>query len=154
ESDDVRRRVVELLAADVRPVVVERTNTLGMRFALVPPGRFLMGSPDAEEGRGHDEHLHEVEITRPFWLGVFAVTQSQYAAVMGSNPSHFRPDGPVRSRLGRQTTADFPVEQVSWEDAARFVTALEVRARRASQEYVYRLPTEAEWEYACRAGGI
>src|SRR5262245_13174330 len=144
ESDDVRRRVVELLAADVRPVVVERVNALGMRFALVPPGRFLMGSPPDGPGRSDHEQLHEVELTRPYWLGGFPVTQRQFEAVTGSNPSHFRPDGPGKIRVRKQVTDDFPVEQVSWEDAARFVAALGSRqAKRAPQGYVYRLPTEA-----------
>jgi uncharacterized protein (TIGR02996 family) len=159
ESDDLRKRVVELLAADVRPVVVERHSWLGMRFALVPPGRFLMGSPPEEEGRDEHEQLHEVTITRPYWLGVFAVTQGQYADVMGNNPSHFRRDGPGKGRVRRRNTDDFPVEDLSWEDAARFASTIDSLARRSADRqpppgYVYRLPTEAEWEFACRGGGI
>src|SRR4051812_4308605 len=73
--NDLQPRVAAMLRADVRPAVVERVNSLGMRFALVPAGRFLMGSPPEEEGRNADETQHEVEITRPFWLGVFQVTQ-------------------------------------------------------------------------------
>jgi sulfatase modifying factor 1 len=94
-----------------------------------------MGSPPEEEGRYVDETPHEVELTRGFWLGETEVTQAQWEAVMGSNPSGFR-------------GADRPVEQVSWADARRFIS----RANAAAPGLNLRLPTEAEWEYAARAG--
>ncbi|MBI4604137.1 MAG: SUMF1/EgtB/PvdO family nonheme iron enzyme [Planctomycetes bacterium] len=110
------------------------TNGLGMRLAYMPPGEFLMGSPPGEEGRGVDETQHRVRITRPFYLGVTEVTQAQWKAVMGTSPSSFKGD-------------KLPVEQVSWEDAKEFCRKLSEREGKS-----YRLPTEAEWEYACRVG--
>jgi uncharacterized protein (TIGR02996 family) len=83
-------RVAELLNAGVGPVVPEVVNSIGMRLALIPPGRFRMGSPAGEKERSKDEGpLHEVEITRAFYLGVFPVTQGQWQRVMGDNPSYF-----------------------------------------------------------------
>ena len=131
------------------PAVEERessvTNSIGMKFVLIRPGRFLMGSPPSEHGRDpHEGPRREVVLTRPFYLGVHEVTQREFEAVMGYNPSHF-----TRERGGGP---DHPVEMISYPVAVAFcerLTALpaEQRARR-----VYRLPTEAEWEYACRAG--
>src|SRR5204863_104430 len=88
--------------AGVRPVAPEVVNSLGMRLALIPPGRFRMGSPASEKGRQPDEPVHEVEISRPFYLGVFPVTQAQYQKVTGSNPSHF-------SRRGDWHEDDYPL---------------------------------------------
>ena len=106
-----------------------------MRFVEIKPGRFMMGSPASEQDRDGDETQHAVTISKPYWLGQTEVTQAQWQAVMGSNPSRFKGD------LTR------PVEQVSWNDAVEF-------CRRLSQKtgMTFRLPTEAEWEYACRAG--
>src|SRR5262249_7283183 len=141
----VNRRAVLLLRAGVRPVVVERVNSLGMRFALVPPGRFLMGSRRSEEGRAGNEDRHEVEITRPFWLGVFPVTQAQYQAVRGNTPSHFQKKGAGRATVRGLDTSDFPVETVAWADVRAFMREL---AQKDGAEY--RLPSEAEWEHASR----
>ena len=107
-----------------------------MAFVLVPPGRFLMGSPEGETDRSKDETLHEVTITQPFYLGKHVVTQAQYQAVTGQNPSHFK------------GTA-LPVESVSWEEADAFTRELK---KKRSLKHLYRLPTEAQWEYACRGG--
>jgi formylglycine-generating enzyme required for sulfatase activity len=108
-------------------------NSLDMPFVLIPAGEFLMGSADGDD----DEHpVHTVRISQPFYLGQYAVTQTQWQAVMGSNPSQFTGD------LNR------PVESVSWEDAQEFIRRLHAREDGAT----YRLPTEAEWEYAARAG--
>jgi formylglycine-generating enzyme required for sulfatase activity len=153
ERDADSRRVAELLGADVKPVVVERTNSIGMRFALVPAGRFLMGSPLDEADRISSEQPHEVEITKPFWIGVFLVTQAQWAAVMGTNPSYFCKTGGGSRKVRGMDVTDFPVEMATWQEVQQFhkkLTALpaEKKARRK-----YRLPSEAEWEYACRAGG-
>src|SRR5262249_20241124 len=83
-------RVQEMVGAGVRPCVPIRTNALGMRFALIPPGSFLMGSPEDEDHRsGNEGPLHEVRITRPFYLGVTQVTQEQYRKVMDETPSRF-----------------------------------------------------------------
>jgi uncharacterized protein (TIGR02996 family) len=141
---DLPARVNELLDAGVRPVVVELVNSLGMRFALVPPGRFLMGSPRGEEGRLPHETQHEVEITQPIWMGVFPVTQGQYKKVMGNNPSAFQ---------GGKGTKDCPVEQVSWNSAVEFLETLSALPAEAEKGWLYRLPTEAEWERACRGFG-
>jgi len=106
------------------------------RFRRIVPGRFLMGSPAEEAGRRDDETEHEVTLTRGYWLGDTACTQSLWERVMGSNPSHFRDD--PRN----------PVEGVSWEDVQEFLGKLNADV----PGLVGRLPSEAEWEYACRAG--
>jgi len=132
-------RMVELLVAGVQPCVPRRTLMLPggvpMTFAFVPPGSFLMGS-NHPEGYDNEKPVHRVEMTKGFFLGVSPAMQSQWAAVMGNNPSHFK--GETR-----------PVEQVSWRDCQEFCAKLG-----ASQEPGLKvaLPTEAEWEYACRAG--
>jgi formylglycine-generating enzyme required for sulfatase activity len=106
-----------------------------MKLALVPAGTFPMGSALGEKDRCDDEGpQHEVTITRPFYMGVYSVTQEQYQAVMGKNPSYF-------------TGGRNPVETVSWHDAAEFCKRLSRKAGKT-----VRLPTEAQWEYACRAG--
>ncbi len=117
----------------------EITNSIGMRLKLIPAGEFLMGSPETEAGRKDDEKQHRVRITKPFYLGVHEVTQAEYKRVMGTNPSHFQ-------------GARNPVESVSWDDAVNFCQRLSDLPAERSAGHVYRLPTEAEWEYACRAG--
>ncbi len=107
-----------------------------MKFVLIPPGRFQMGSPTGEAERSTDEVQHEVKLTHPFYLGVYDVTQGQYEAVTGKTPSTFK-------------GADLPVETVSWEEADAFAKGLTEKAR---DGLLYRLPTEAEWEYSCRGG--
>src|SRR5262249_32259266 len=121
---DLRARVTELLDAGVRPVVVELVNSISLRLALVPPGHFLMGSPSGEPGRLDHERQHEVEITKPYWLGVFPVTQRQWRAVMRNNPSGFRAGGDRAHLVAGMKTGDFPVEQVSWDDAQAFLDRL------------------------------
>jgi formylglycine-generating enzyme required for sulfatase activity len=117
-------------------------NSIGMTFVRVPAGTFRMG--DDASGRAHEAPAHAVKIGRPFYLGVVPVTQAQYEAVTGKNPSKF-----TRARGGGP---EHPVEMVTWEQALRFCE----RLGRTSEEQIhrrsYRLPTEAEWEYACRAG--
>ena len=105
-----------------------------MKLVVIPAGEFTMGSPTTEAGRGGNEILHHVRITKPFLMAMTAVTQAQWRAVMGNNPSNFKGE-------------DHPVEQVSWNDAVTFCQKLS-----AKEGKHYRLPTEAEWEYACRAG--
>jgi uncharacterized protein (TIGR02996 family) len=138
ERADWQARLVKLLAEGVRPCVPERTVELGedvdMRFAWVPPGAFLMGSHPFEEGRQAGEPQHKVKLSKGYFLGVHQVTQAQWQAVMGGNPSHFNGD-------------NLPVEQVSWDDCQAFCK--QVGAKIGQQ---FRLPTEAEWELACRAG--
>jgi uncharacterized protein (TIGR02996 family) len=145
-------RVVDLLNAGVRPVVPEVVNSIGMRLALIPPGRFRMGSPPSEKERGSDEEAHEVELTRPFYLGVFPVTQSQWLRVMGYNPSYFCVTGGGEDQVAGLDTSDFPVEHVSWEEAQAFLAKLAALPAEEGAGWLYRLPTEAEWEYTCRGG--
>jgi formylglycine-generating enzyme required for sulfatase activity len=122
------------------------TNSIGMKFIAIPAGRFTMGVPDVgnSEPAPPECPSHEVSITRSFWLGQHEVTQAQYQAVMGSNPSHRLP--------GAESTDDFPVENVTWYDAVEFCQRLSDLPDEKSQHHRYRLPTEAEWEYACRSG--
>jgi formylglycine-generating enzyme required for sulfatase activity len=128
------------------------TNSLGMKFVLIPAGKFTMGSPAEEGGRNANEIQHEVQISQPFFMGVCAVTQAEYQKVMGSNPSAFSAAGANRSAVGGMGTTRFPVETVSWDDAVKFCARLSALPAEKGARRVYRLPTEAEWEYACRAG--
>jgi formylglycine-generating enzyme required for sulfatase activity len=107
-----------------------------MTFMLVPPGKFRMGSPEEEKDRRNDETLHNVTLTEPFDLAKTEVTQAQYEALTGKNPSHFK-------------GADKPVEKVSWDEARAYAEKL---TKKRDDKHVYRLPTEAEWEYSCRGG--
>ena len=112
------------------------TNSLGMDFVLIPSGTFIMGSPGNEPYRDDDEVQHKVTISDPFYLQTTEVTLKQWRALMG------------RKLIGRRTGADnMPVVKVSWHDCMDFIRKLN-----ALSEWSYRLPTEAEWEYACRAG--
>lgn len=128
-------------------VRVEVTNTLGMKLVLIPPGEFMMGSPESEKRRNDNETQHRVQITKPFYLGMYEVTQSQYERVMGTiwNQSRF-------TSVSGQDTSRFPVERVTWENAVEFCRKLSTMPPWGSTGRVYRLPTEAEWEFACRAG--
>jgi uncharacterized protein (TIGR02996 family) len=118
---------------------------LGMEFRLIPAGSFVMGSPDSESGRLFDEGPQRgVTLTRPFYLGVYPVTQQQYEWLTNSNPStHNSANGGGPA---------YPVDSVRWEDAAAFCRRLSELPRERAARRVYRLPTEAEWEYACRCG--
>ena len=109
-----------------------------MTMIYVAPGSFMMGSPETEEGRDDDETQHHVTLTKGYWLGETEVTQAQWESVMGDNPSRFK-------------SATHPVEMVSWEDCQKFIAKVNREARRQFGGDA-RLPTEAEWEYACRAG--
>jgi formylglycine-generating enzyme required for sulfatase activity len=110
---------------------------------------FWMGSPDGEKDRSTDEAQHEVEFSRDYYLGVTEVTQAQYRTVMGANPSCFSKEGKCKEDVAGLDTDDFPVENLTWEQAKAFCDKLGEK-RGDGQEY--RLPTEAEWEYACRGG--
>ncbi|HEX7378460.1 MAG TPA: SUMF1/EgtB/PvdO family nonheme iron enzyme, partial [Pirellulales bacterium] len=129
------------------------TNSIGMKLTLIPAGEFMMGSPDSEEGWSKDEGpRHRVRITKPFYLGVYEVTQAEYERVMGENPSYFSSGGDGASSVSGLNTGRFPVESVSWEDAVAFCGKLSDFAGERAAGRRYRLPTEAEWEYACREG--
>ena len=114
-------------------------NSIGMKLRLIPAGEFMMGSLGTESDRYDEETQHRVSITKPFYLGVTEVTQEQYQKVMGTNPSEFK---------GAQN----PVETVNWVDAVEFCRKLSLMSAEKTAGHVYRLPTESEWEYACRAG--
>ena len=107
-------------------------------FRWIEPGSFMMGSPETEESRDGDEDLHQVTLTQGFWLAETTVTQALWQVVMDKNPSEFQ----------QGDTDDYPVETVSWDDAQNFITTL----NRLHPDLTLRLPWEAEWEYACRAG--
>jgi len=103
----------------------------------IEPGTFTMGSPSSESGRDDDETQHQVTLTKGYYMQTTEVTQSQWKAVMGSNPSHFPSCGD-----------NCPIERISWNSVQKFITALNEKEKTDQ----YRLPTEAEWEYAARAG--
>ena len=132
------------------------TNSIGMKLVLIPAGTFTMGSPPSEEGF-NDERQHEVTLTQDYYLGAFEVTQAQYEKVMGINPSYFEwyevvERHPKTGRVVNDDSSNHPVEMVSWEDAVEFCDKLSALPEEKRAGRVYRLPTEAEWEYACRAG--
>jgi formylglycine-generating enzyme required for sulfatase activity len=99
-----------------------------------------------------DEQQHEVEITKAFYMGKYEVTQGEYEKVMGTNPSGFSVKGADKDEVKGMDTNRFPVESVSWEEAMKFCTKLNALAKEKAAGRTYRLPTEAEWEYACRGG--
>jgi formylglycine-generating enzyme required for sulfatase activity/predicted DNA-binding WGR domain protein len=109
-------------------------KSVKLEMVLVPAGKFVMGSPKKEDGRDDDEAQHEVTLTKSYYMGKYEVTQEQWKAVMGKNPSYSK-------------NAKYPVTNVSWDDCKKFIKKLN-----GITKGKYRLPTEAEWEYACRAG--
>jgi formylglycine-generating enzyme required for sulfatase activity len=111
------------------------TNSIGMKFVWIAPGSFMMGSPKEEKERQANETQHKVTLTKGFYMGVYTVTQEQWKEVVGNNPSFFKDE------------KNLPVEQVSWGDCQEFIKKL-----RKKDKKLYRLPTEAEWEFCCRAG--
>jgi formylglycine-generating enzyme required for sulfatase activity len=159
--------------ADYLDVPVEYTNSLGMIFRLIPPGEFLMGSPDAEiqealqaamDAPWRDSIVSEapqrrVTLTRPTYLCAHEVTQREYQAIMGENPSHFAATGAGAGNIGGADTSNCPVEYVNWHKAVMFCSKLSQRERFALKtpmdrdaEQSYHLPTAALWQFACRAG--
>lgn len=148
-----QREQQDLLNAGAVPVLPRWTNSFGMQFVQIPPGTFMMGSPPDEPERSDNEGpQHPVEITKDFYMGIYPVTQSEYEAVMGRNPSYFSAAGQGKERVAGMDTRGFPVEYVSWHDASEFCKKLTEMDESLPEGWEYRLPTEAEWEYACRAG--
>ncbi len=125
--------------ATEKGVHTEFTNEVGIKLVLIPPGQFVMGSPESEEGRKDDESKHTVTISQPYFMSVTEVTQKQWMAVMGTEP--WIGEDSVK------TGDDYPATYVTWQDALAFCQKLSQRDGKA-----YVLPTEAEWEYACRGG--
>ncbi len=113
------------------------SNLIGMQFVFIGPGSFNMGSAPSEKGHEEHEVRHKVTLTKGYWLMTTEVTQGQWKTVMGNNPSHFSECG-----------SECPVEEVSWPMIQRFIEKL----NQWGDKTIYRLPTEAEWEYAARAG--
>ena len=123
-----------IIPAPAQPALF--TNSIGMKFVKIAAGPFMMGSPESDkDAEGDEKPQHRVNLTKDFYMGQYPVTQAAWQAVMGGNPSHFK-------------GANRPVECVSWVDAQEFIRKLNQKEGTDA----YRLPTEAEWEYACRAG--
>ncbi len=151
-----------------------KSKSIDLEMVLIDAGEFQMGSPASETEQGDDEFQHRARITKPFYLGKYEVTQSDYQRVTGSNPSYFASPGSGKDKVSGMDTSRFPVESVSWYDAVEFCNKLSQQdgftpyyalasVQRESNTIKsvtvtiaggngYRLPTEAEWEYACRAG--
>ena len=131
------------------------TNSRGMQFVKVPAGEFVMGLSNIKSDRllfPRDVIPHEVRLTRHFYLGVHEVTQSQFQAVMGYNPSSNSSDLEPTDDRARRDTSQYPVENLTWEEAVEFCQRLSESPEEKTAGNNYRLPTEAEWEYASRAG--
>ena len=109
-------------------------NSIGMKLAYIPPGSFTMGSPDTEPGRIPNETRRQVTFAKGFRIGVTEVTQKEWLLIMGTSPGYFKGD-------------DLPVERITWDEADEFCRRLSEKEKKR-----YRLPSQAEWEYACRAG--
>jgi formylglycine-generating enzyme required for sulfatase activity len=125
----------------------EFADSVGLKLRLIPPGRFTMGSPKNEAGRHPRENQVEVTIARGFWLGKYEVTQAEWTATMATQP--------WKGQEGVKEGGAYPATHVSWEDAVKFcqtITRSEQTAGRLADGWEYRLPTEAQWEFACRAG--
>ena len=137
-SETKAKEVQKEIAMRLKKEVEEKVNLgngVSLDLILIPAGKFVMGSPPTEVGRNNDETQHEVNLTKPFYMGKYEITQEQWQAIIENNPS-------IRTK-----GAKFPVTNVLWEDCQEFIKKLNAKTNGA-----YRLPSESEWEYACRAG--
>ena len=124
------------MAVDLpKTLAIDLGNGVYLEMKLIPAGTFIMGSPESEAERSDDETQHQVTISKPYYLGKYPITQAQWQQVMRNNPSHFK---------GKKL---LPVENVSWDDTQAFCLKLKEITR-----VPFGIPTEAQWEYACRAG--
>ena len=136
-----------------KATVPVKTNSIGMEFVEIPAGEFMMGASQEDRQAEPDEKpAHRVVLTQNYWLGRFEVTQAQYETVMGENPSNFGPNGREADAVRGLNYEQLPVEFVNWFEASEFCEKLSALPEEQKAGRSYRLPTEAEWEYACRAG--
>ena len=152
-------KVIPWPMADVKHFEVDLGPGIKIKLVRIEPVKFVMGSPKAEQdyvrqqnanesgNHAKDELGHEVEIVEPFYIGVYPITQAEYENVMRRNPSYFGSEWKAKAKESKVDTSRFPVDQVSWDDAIDFCRNLSQRDNKR-----FDLPTEAEWEYACRAG--
>jgi formylglycine-generating enzyme required for sulfatase activity len=135
-----------------RAMNIDLGGGVTLEMVWIDPGEFEMGSPEKEKGRGNNETQHHVMITKGFWMGKYEVTQAQWEQVMGDNPGPYLTKDP--SYL-KKAGKDAPVEGVSWNDCQEFIKKLNAQVENQKSRIgngQFRFPTEAEWEYACRAG--
>ena len=131
---------------------------INLEMIKCPAGNFIMGSPESESGREECEKQHKVTISKAFYIGKYPVTQKQYQAIIGKNPSYFQGDkynqsiGCNDKRINLITNENYPVDCVNWNNAKKYCVILNARFNDIIPHgYMFDLPTEAQWEYACRA---
>lgn len=152
--DANRARSYQELWAQYLGVPATHVNAVGIRFQLIPPGEYSRGSSDTNaNGDPAEKPQHRVRITKPFYLGAAEVTQKQYEEITGQTPSFFRPGKGGAGRTGRLDLDKLPVDHVSWNDCVKYCELLQAKDP-VAKAGAYRLPTDAEWEYACRAGTV